>query len=356
MCPDLQCTLARHDVYVDYHHKILEEAIKHIPINKVWSIDEFSSRLPPMKRDVDVAIETAKRLKQGIQDNVGHMITCSIGLAPNSLLAKIATDMEKPDGLVVLRQEDLPGRLLDLALRDIPGIGVNMEKRLNRAGLFSMQDLWRTSPKQARKIWGSVQGERMWYWLHGYDFEAPETGKTSMVGHSRVLDIESRRPDLARQMARRLLFKATTRLRRKGYMAHVLSLGVRTTCGLKWRQEIRLNSPAQDPFTFLEHLETLWAHMMGQVTDVCGMCVRFKKLSTLLRELRPMDNVTYDLLEADTHHVLERRNALTSALDHLQTKYQAETVSLGIPPKTHSGHVGTKIAFSRVPDKEEFWS
>jgi DNA polymerase-4 len=43
MCPGLRCVLARHDLYVDYHHRILEEVVKHTPINKVWSIDELSS-------------------------------------------------------------------------------------------------------------------------------------------------------------------------------------------------------------------------------------------------------------------------------------------------------------------------
>ena len=50
MCPNLICVPARHDIYVQYHNRILEEFIKLAPINKVWSIDELSSRLPPSKR------------------------------------------------------------------------------------------------------------------------------------------------------------------------------------------------------------------------------------------------------------------------------------------------------------------
>lgn len=53
---------------------------------------------------------------------------------------------------------------------------------------------------------------------------------------------------------------------------------------------------------------------------------------------------------------MRKNDALTRALDRLQDKYQRETVSLGLPPKTLAGYVGTKIAFSRVPDREEFWS
>lgn len=359
MCPGLICVPARHDIYVQYHNRIIEEIIKHAPINKIWSIDELSSRLPPSRRSADSATAIARRIKEGLWQNIGPAINCSIGVAPNTLLAKIAGEMQKPDGLTLLAQEDLPGRLLDLKLTDIPGIGVNMERRLHRAGITSMKALWNTSPKHARKIWGSVQGERMWYWLHGYDFEEPETQRNIMIGHSRVLDPELRSPEKARLMARRLLTKATMRLRRKNYFAGSLSLSARTTTNQKWRREIRLPNPAQDPFTFLEHLDTLWFEMMSEFKDFYAPPPHFKKVSTILNNLRYADEITGDMMVQsyrENLRTLKKREALASALDSLQNKYQKETVTLGTPPKTLSGYVGTKIAFSRVPETEEFWS
>ncbi len=358
MCPNLTCVLARHDKYVEYHHKIVDEIALHAPINKIWSIDELSSRLPPSRRSVEAATELAQRIKAGIRKNVGPAITCSIGVAPNSLLAKIAGDMKKPDGLTILRQEDLPGPLFDLKLTDLPGIGENMERRLIRAGVSSIRDFWNISPKHARKIWGSVQGERFWYWLHGYDFETQETGNT-MIGHSRILDPLLRTPDPARQMARRLLTKASYRLRRKKFYASRVSLGVRTTEHLRWCRELKI-SPAQDPFTFLQHLDDLWGEML-QFFEMrrSPSLLRFRKVSVTLYGLSRSGDISYDLFETqekEAQEKLRKNDALTRALDRLQDKYQRETVSLGLPPKTLAGYVGTKIAFSRVPDREEFWS
>jgi DNA polymerase IV len=353
MCPPLKCVLARHNIYVDYHHKILDEVIKHTPINKIWSIDELSSRLPPGRRSVEKATDVAHRIKEGIRKNVGEHIKCSIGIAPNSLLAKLATDMQKPDGLVIIRQEDLPGAILKLKLTDVPGIGPNMEIRLHRAGIRTMQQLWDTSPKQFRKIWGSVEGERMWYWLHGYDFDRGETGNV-MIGHSRVLDMNMRRPAKARLMARRLLVKATYRLRRKGYYAGALSLGARTQGGFRWGGEIRLTH-ARDPFTFLEKLDELWEEMMEYFGESGPT---FKKVSVILHHLRTPEQITDDLFEATAPEKIEahaKHEALAKALDKLQNRYQKETVYVGVTPKTLAGHVGTKIAFNRVPEKEEFW-
>ena len=358
MCPNLICVPARHDAYVRYHNRILEEFIKHAPINKVWSIDEWSCRLPPNKRTPEAATHVAKNIKQGIWDNIGASINCSIGIAPNSLLAKIAGDIQKPNGLTIIRQEDLPGPLLKLKLTDLPGIGFNMEKRLRRAGIGSVEQLWNTSPKHARKIWGSVQGERFWYWLHGYDFDEPETQKNYMIGHSRILDPELRSPEKTRLMARRLLTKATYRLRRKDFYASTLSLGVRTCDKRKWRRQIQLSAPAHDPFTFMQNLDTLWNEMM-QDKQRDGPPPIFKKVSTLLLGLRKREEITGDLLDesyAQTVETLNKREALSNALDTLQDKYKQETVWLGTTPKTLSGYVGTKIAFSRVPEEEEFWS
>ncbi len=368
MCPGLICVPARHDIYVKYHNRILEEFIKHAPINKVWSIDELSCRLPPSKRNVEDATRIANNIKRGIWDNIGAAINCSIGVAPNSLLAKIAGNMQKPNGLTILNHATLKQRLCTLKLTDLPGIGSAMERRLNRAGITTMEQFWDISPKHARKIWGSVQGERFWYQIHGHDIEEPETQGNTMIGHSRILDPDLRSPERARLMARRLLTKATYRLRRKGFHASTLSLSVRTTdtyissrktMGQRWSREIRLSSPAQDPFTFLQHLDTLWAQMMIDMQTRGISPLTFKKLSTHLTGLRLKSEITGDLLDqsyAENIVKLQKRESLSDALDKLQTKYQKETVWLGTTPKTLAGFVGTKIAFSRVPEEEEFWS
>lgn len=360
MCPHLQCVLAHHDTYVEYHHKVLDAAGQHLPVNKVWSIDEFDCELMGQQKNYDTARSIAQNIKGQIARDVGPFIKCSIGIAPNTFLAKVATDIEKPNGLVVLRPEDLPGRLFDLRLRDLPGINVAMEERLRRSRIRTVEDLWRTSPKQARAVWGSVQGERFWYWLHGYDVPYQET-HASMIGHSRVLDPELRVAERSRAMARRLLVKAAYRLRRKGYYAGALSFSIRLLDGRRWEGSRRFPA-AHDPFTFLQHLDALWDDMdrdyFGSSLHRAGRRPLFKKVSVILHHLQEDGQITDDLFDtglAQQRRVLGRREKLSAALDTLQQKYQRETVWLGVVPQTLAGHVGTKIAFSRVPDREEFW-
>lgn len=359
MCPNLILVLARHNIYTEYHHKILAATDKHVPVTKCWSIDEFHCDLMGREKKPENAKTLAQNIKKQIWKDVGPAIHCSIGIGPNSFLAKVATDLQKPNGLVLLRPEDLPGRLFDLGLRDLPGINVRMEERLYKANIRSIEDLWRTTPKQARSIWGSVGGEKFWYWLHGYDIPHQETNNV-MIGHSRVLDPDLRVPEKARLMTRRLLFKAAMRLRRKEFHAGALSLGVRCLDGRKWEGGARFFA-AQDFFTFMQHLDDMWAQMTREFfrrePHQMSRSMVFKKVSVILHDLQKDGTITDDLFNteiAETKRMMGKRESLSNAIAALNKKYHNDAVSLGIVPKTLAGHVGTKIAFSRIPDLEEF--
>ena len=243
---------------------------------------------------------------------------------------------------------------------DLPGINVAMLERLERAKIKTMEQLWLTSPKQCRAIWRSVQGERFWYWLHGYDVPYQST-KPSMVGHSRMLDPDLRTLEKTRQMARRLLFKAVYRLRRKNLLGRVLLLKLRFLDGQRWAA-VRDFPATSNPFTFMAHLESLWDQMIVDCFAAQALppdrTRLFLKVSTLILDLRDPQDVTSDLFEEkmaeDNEKIIKKEN-LAQALDDLQKKYNKETVWLGVVPKTLAGNVGTKIAFNCVPDAEEFW-
>jgi DNA polymerase-4 len=352
LCPGLTCVLARHDKYVEYHHKVINEVIKHTPIDKIWSVDELSSRLPPNKRTREAAIGVAMRLKEGLKANVGEVVTCSIGLAPNSYLAKVATDMEKPNGLVLLEPGTMTERLFKLKLRDLCGINVGMETRLHKAGIRTVEQLYNLNPKHARKIWGGVGGERFWYNLHGFEVPVLDTNR-SMIGHSRILDYDLRPTDKARLVARRLTIKAASRLRRLEFYSTAFDLSVRTKDHEERRWSAGLDiSPSQDNFAFLMALEELWSAMVTTLRPS-----HIKKVSVTMTGLCKREEITPDLFEMASPQFQKlqgRHEKLSVLMDGLNTKYGSETIRLGVTPQTKAGFVGTKIAFNRIPDEAEF--
>ncbi len=348
-CPGLVCLSGRHDLYVEYHHRILEEVDKYIPVTNICSIDEVACLLDTREQKHEVAVDLAQRIKAGLRQNIGPAIGCSIGLAPSRLLAKIGTDMQKPDGLVVLEPHELPGRLFDLGLTDLPGISHGMAKRLARGGITTVEAFWNLEARHARRLWGSVSGERYWYALHGYDF--PEFGTDrSSVSHSQVLAPETRPWQEARHVGRRLTQKAASRLRRMSMAAQHFGLSVRGVQGERWAAELPVEA-AQDNFSFLSAFEQLWSAAGTELRQPA-----LRKVGIWMSGLVQPGSVTGDLFSAPRDlRQQQRHEKASAAMDGLNKKYGRDTVLMGLPAKKLAHYTGTKVAFTRIPDMEEFY-
>lgn len=347
MCPGLICVPARHDVYVDYHHRIVDEVERHVHVTSICSIDEVACALTGPEKLSRNAVDLARRVKAGIAAHVGECLRSSIGLAPSRLLAKIASDVQKPDGLTMLGADTLPGRLLELDLIALPGIGTNMRRRLNAAGIHSVSDFWALTPGRARKIWGGIGGERFWYALHGLDPPEIETKRAS-IGHSHVLAPELRAPSAALNVARRLTAKTASRLRRMGYRAGALTLSIRLDQGGNLESEQRF-AATRDSFALLRALD-------GAQRDIRATLGTqlVRKIGVTLTALTPMSEEQPDLFgwtPASGEHA--ERLKLSDALDRLNARYGRDTVSIGAAARLPR-YTGTKVAFNRIPDREEF--
>ncbi len=346
-CPNLKCVLARHDLYVDYHHRILAELERHLHVTKVCSIDEAACLLFKNDRLPDKAHQLALQIKRGFKKNVGEAVTCSIGIAPNAYLAKIGTEIEKPNGLVILKPGQYQEQLFTLGLRDLPGINTRMERRLQNAGVYSVEQFWELAPKQARKIWGNVEGERLWFRLHGYEVPEEQTQKR-MIGHSRVLDPALRTPAKAYGISRQLTLKAASRLRRYHLYGQRFSLSVRNIDGMGWSAEYPLRA-TQDNFVFVKALAALWEQMVFDLQNT-----NLLNVSVSIYELCEHEQITADLFDQTNLQETNKNRSLTTTMDHINRRFGAGTIQIGTCPSTLSGYVGTKIAFNRIPEQAEF--
>ena len=226
MCPEIILVEARHELYVEYHHRVVEAVESCLPVTAVLSIDEMACRLMGRERPLLAALELGRKVKARIREHAGAMLRSSVGLATNRYLAKVASDMEKPDGLVALPLDLLPAALEQLTLRDLPGIGARTEKRLNERGLHTMRELLALDCEQAGELWGSVWGERLWHWLRGEDFDMSETEHLKSISHQHVLAPEMRTSEKAWAVAHKLLHKAAMRLRAAGLWASQIGLAI----------------------------------------------------------------------------------------------------------------------------------
>lgn len=218
--------IANHERYVLMHNRIVDAVGSIIPVGRIASIDEMTCRLIGDEQRKERAVQVAYDIKSAIHAKAGDYLTCSIGIAPNWMLAKVASDMQKPDGLVVFSDENLPEALYGLKLQDFPGIGPRMTRRLSLHGVFAVRQLCAMSAKALSEVWGSkVLGGRWFRLLRGEDVADTPTHRQT-VSHSHILPPTLRNEAGAFGVLVKLTHKAAARLRKINYWAGAVSVDI----------------------------------------------------------------------------------------------------------------------------------
>lgn len=387
VCPGFVAVKARPDRYVELFHSLKKSTNAHAPIAKSYSVDEWCVKLLGDERTPEGGRALAKRIKQQIRDDHSEALRCSIGLAPTRLLAKIACELQKPDGLTVLTLNDLPGKVAQRSLTDFPGIAQGTVVRLYRHGIQTVEQLWAMSRQDARRVWGSVQGEHWWYGFHGVDVPEVKTTRSTM-GHAHVLPPHLRTDEGAYAVSVRLLCRAAARLRLEAdpddpddedqpYWAHGLSLSIHYELGGGESQRFaaaRAFPACQDTPTLLEKLRECWAerpfagssHSARPGDRVAGPTP--KKVAVTLFDLLPRESVTLPLF-ADQPTGTARGDRVCTAIDTVNRALKASLkknrdLRKDRPDAFHLLHLGSvhelvtqyamddKIAFGRVPERK----
>jgi DNA polymerase-4 len=344
LCPGIVFRPAKHDVFVAYHHRIKAAVDTVIPIAQAHSVDEFSCHLMGRQRKLETALSLGRDLQAAITDQVSPALLCSVGVAPNKLLAKVAAELQKPAGLNWLTPDVLPDKIAHLALDDIGGISRGILARLTRAEVQDVRSLYAMTPKQARHVWGNVTGEYFLRQLHGESVVHPEQRHRSL-GHGQQLTSGNRTPRAALLVTRRLLIKAAARLRREDNLAGVLQISVKCTRHGRGTRALTF-PPTQDSFILLQHLAQLWQDIAVATPVSVGV---------MLGRLQPVSEVMGDLLLDRPAGAVTPREHLCGAIDKLNQRFGQDTIRFGELPPHKVPYTGAKIAFGRIPDAEDFY-
>jgi len=337
-CPGLILIEARPSLYVEYHHRLVAAVDACLPVTQVRSIDEMSCALRGPWRERETALRLAREIKARIAAGVGECLRSSIGIAPNAFLAKTASDMQKPDGLVVIDEGDLPEVLFRLQLRDFCGIGASREARLQACGITTVEQLCRASREVLRRAWNGIEGDRMYALLRGEEVERPSSDRCT-VGHSHVLEPKCRTLPLAEAVLHRLLQKAAARLRALGYLAGGLGVSVKFLGHQRWSDEMSFLE-TQDTLDFIRVFDLLWQRRPSSASAPLAVGVT-------LFHLTATRNATPSLPQLEIS-----RLALDQAVDKLNQCYGKNTVYFGgAQPALDSAPM--RIAFTHIPALEK---
>ncbi|TAK92092.1 MAG: DNA polymerase [Burkholderiaceae bacterium] len=337
-CPELILVESRPALYIDMHHQLIAAVESCLHVEQVRSIDEMWCKLSGRDQKKENAIALARQIKQAIAQQVGAMMRCSIGIAPNRYLAKTASDMQKPDGLTVIEQNDLPDCLYRLELRDLNGVGRAMEKRLHSCGIHTVEQLCQARKEDLHHAWRGIEGERMYARLRGEAVPELESQRSS-VGHSHVLPPALRNAESVYAVLHRLTQKACMRLRSYHCVAGRLQLSVKFVDGWRWHNDTPLD-PTHDTRHILKGLEHLWRDFPKGRQQIP------LAVSMTLTDLTDATALTPSLFESH-----QSQDQLNAVIDSLNLRFGKNTLYFG------GAHVARdqapmRIAFTHIPDRK----
>jgi DNA polymerase-4 len=210
-----------------HYSRLFKQAVSEIaPQIEDRGIDEIYIDLTDLAQD---SVMLANCIKQAVRDTTG--LSCSIGIAPNKLLAKICSELDKPDGITLLTMDDVPTRIWPMAVRKINGIGPKATEKLAALGIQTIGELASQPQTFLLQHFGNRYSEWLYQAARGLD-DRPVTTSSEPKSISREttferdLHVKTDRAKLS-DIFTRLCVQVAGDLRRKGYVGKTIGIKLR---------------------------------------------------------------------------------------------------------------------------------
>jgi len=227
-CSTLILVKAHLDAYRKYSELFLKILYDFTPIVESYSIDEAFMDITNSDKLIGTPLTVARSLKHRIKQELN--LTCSVGIAPNKLLAKIASDLNKPDSISIIDEEYIKTKLPHLPVYKVPGIGPHTTKALHELGIKTCGDLSKIPMTRLRSIFGALGG-KLYNMARGIDDEPviPEelVSDAKSIGNSMTLDKDCINIDKLKAYILELSELVGKRLRHEGFQCKGVELTIR---------------------------------------------------------------------------------------------------------------------------------
>lgn len=316
-CPNIIFVIGDNRKYTWTSSQIMKLMMQFTPLVEVFSIDEAFLDVTGSMGLFGSAERIAHLMKAEIRHHFG--ITCSIGIAPNKLLAKLASDMQKPDGLTIIKPEDV-ARILDIVpAKDLCGVGSKTSRQLMIYSIKTCGDLGRFPVDILKKRFGIV-GEQLSRMGRGIDdspvIPAEDADEVKSVGHSMTLerDIEDRKDIL------KFLLQLSEMVGRRARRYNV------------WGKTITLSIRYADFDTWVGKQETLRQYI-NQSEDIYRAAVAILDTLVLMQPIRllgvRLSNLRYESNQLPLFEEERKKAFLVNAMDEVNDRYGDFSVTFG---------------------------
>jgi len=285
-CPQLIFVPGDNRKYIDTSVRVLDIIKDYSPVVEVYSIDEAFADLTGCASLFGSPEEISRSIKERLRSSLG--LVCSIGIAPNKLLAKLASDMKKPDGLVIIKEEDVEGVLRDLPVGELWGIGPRLTSHLALLGVRTCGELAAAPASVLRERFGII-GERLKLMGSGLDdspvVAAGDEQEARSVGHSTTLASDiSDREDIKRHLLK-LSEMVASRARRHRLKGRKVTLTVRYADFETFTRQKSMSYPVNDT----KVIYTAAVSILGSIRLKTSVRLLGVSISDLTKDLRQME-------------------------------------------------------------------
>lgn len=325
-CPHLILVTGDNAKYTDICVKITSIFKHYSPVVEVFSIDEAFLDVTASPNSFRNPTHIATLVKKEIKDTLG--LTCSIGIAHNKLLAKLASGLKKPDGLVEIKPENVPSLLENLPVKKLCGIGPHLERYLAEMGIKTCGELGRTSLSLLKKKFGII-GEYLHFMGQGIDnspvIPLEKEASPKSIGHSMTLPHDVSQREVMAKHLLRLAEMVGRRLRRHHFKGRTIALTIRYNNFTTFTRQLTLKHP-------FDNSQDIYHAALSILTTI--------KLTHPVRLLGVgISNLTPETVQLPLFEEEQKRVMVTKLMDDINDRYGEFTLTWGslLFPFNHKG-------------------
>lgn len=317
LCPSLKFVIADNRKYTYASTKIFSIFKRFTPMVEVYSVDEAFLEFSAMNLDSKDPEQIAEVIKEAVRKEVG--ITCSVGIAPNKLMAKLASGLSKPDGLTLIKEGGIESVMRDLPVDKLCGIGRKLAAKLALMNIRTCSELGAYPIGQLRRRFGII-GERLSMMGQGIDSSLvvptdEESQEVKSVGHSTTFPRDITEPVLIDRYILKLSEMVAARARRYCLKGRRVTLTVRYSDFTTFSRQTTLAEPTDDARVI--------SSAARSILESINPAMAIRLLGVTIGRL-VKGNAQVELFEKD-----RRRGELLSTMDSINDRFGSFTLTWG---------------------------
>jgi DNA polymerase-4 len=315
LCPDAHFISSSFGAYADYSKRIVDILHRFSPRVEPASVDEAYLDVTGMHRHFETPLKLAVALKEAIRTELD--LTCSVGIAPNKLLAKMASNQNKPDGLTAVDGEGAEAWLAPMPVRQLWGVGAKTEVSLERLGIRTIGDLQSLSREALTRRFGKW-GHVLFDLARGVDSGSVvphgERPTEKSISHEHTFSVDTDDPVLWHATLLALSDRVARRVRQAGLVGKTVTLKFRTSDFVTRTRAHTLERPTASENTIFGEVSRLLSELRPE-----GCFVRLLGVSMSSLSGGGQPTLFTEPLEAKTEEV-------TRTVDKIRDRFGSEAI------------------------------